>query len=556
MIRRKKIVTLVMMAVLSLSLLSGCKSKQKTSNNEKAKDNIIYALTSSPTGIFNPLLQDTTYDDAVIALTYNSLLKFDDKQNPQVDLADNYKVSDDKLSLTFELKDGVKWNDGKDLTVDDVAFTFTSIADKDYQGSSYGDVEKLKGAKEYHEEKVDKIEGIEVLDKKTIKFTFEEPYSPGITNIGGMGIIPKHVWGEVPIGQWKDKKDLLTKPVGTGPYKVVSFTEGQDVQFEKNTDYFDGKVKTDKFIFKVINEDTAQVELQNGSVDIIDASNLKKKDIDELKSKDIKVISYENNLFQYMGFNLRNETFQDKNLRQAFLYAIDRNSMVDKLLEGNGEVIDTPMLPSSWAYPKESTLNNYDYNIEKAKELLKKSGYVDSDKDGILEDKDGKKLKFTLTYPTGNQLREQTAPIIKENLKKVGVDIELEGMEFSALMDKVVANHEYELYLMGNNLPIDPDPKAYWHSTSASDEKGNNAWNISSFKNAEVDKLIEEGISTFDTEKRKEIYAKYAKIMNEEAPWVYLYSQNISKANNPKVKNFNPSIFNEFNNVKDWYIEQ
>ena len=353
-----------MTATLAISILTGCSNKGNKNDNAvqpDSKNSIVYALTSSPTGTFNPLLNDTVYDDAVISLTYNSLLSFDENLNPQPELAKSYEVSDDNLSITFKLKDNIKWNDGKPFTTDDVAFTFTSLANKDYTGSKYGDVEKLKGAKLYHEGKADKIEGIQVIDNNTIKFTFEEPYSPGLINLGGMGIIPKHVWEKVPVAQWKDQKDLLTKPVGTGPYEVVSFTEGQDVQFKKNNDYFNGEVKTEKFILKVANEDTAQVELLNGTVDVIDASNLKKKDIKELESKGMKVVSYDNNLIQYMGFNLREKKFQDKNVRQAFMYALDRNAMVDKLLEGNGQVVNTPMLPSSWAYPDKSTLNDYKY---------------------------------------------------------------------------------------------------------------------------------------------------------------------------------------------------
>lgn len=555
--KRKRIISLVMTATLGISILTGCSKVDESGKaiEPKSKDSIVYALTSSPTGIFNPLLNDTTYDDAVIDLTYNSLLSFDKNLNPKPELAKSYEISDDNLSITFKLNDNIKWNDGKTLTADDVAFTFTSLADKGYTGSKYGYVEKLKGAKDYHEGSVDKIEGIEVIDKNTIKFTFAEPYSPGLTNLGSIGIIPKHIWGEVPIAQWKDKKDLLTKPVGTGPYEVVSFTEGQDVQLKRNDNYFDGDVKTEKFILKVTNEDTATGELLNGTVDVIDASNLKNKDIKELESEGMDVTSYDSNLVQYMGFNLRDKKFQDKNLRQAFMYALDRNAMVDKLLEGNGQVVDTPMLPSSWSYPDKSTLNNYKYNKDKAKELLKQAGYEDRDNNGIVEDKDGKELVVKLTYPTGNKLREQTAPIIQANLKDIGVKMELENMEFTALMDKVVANHDFELYLMGNNLSLDPDPKPYWHSTSASDEKGNSAWNISSFKNEKADQLIEQGISVSDQKQRKEIYSQFGKLLNDEVPWAYLYSQNIRKAYNPHLKDFKPYTFNDFDNVKDWYID-
>ncbi|MGG2467645.1 peptide-binding protein [Paraclostridium bifermentans] len=555
--KRKRIISLVMTATLGISILTGCSKGDESGKaiEPKSKDSIVYALTSSPTGIFNPLLNDTTYDDAVIDLTYNSLLSFDKNLNPKPELAKSYEISDDNLSITFKLNDNIKWNDEKTLTADDVAFTFTSLADKGYTGSKYGYVEKLKGAKDYHEGSVDKIEGIEVIDKNTIKFTFAEPYSPGLTNLGSIGIIPKHIWGEVPIAQWKDKKDLLTKPVGTGPYEVVSFTEGQDVQLKRNDNYFDGDVKTEKFILKVTNEDTATGELLNGTVDVIDASNLKNKDIKELESEGMDVTSYDSNLVQYMGFNLRDKKFQDKNLRQAFMYALDRNAMVDKLLEGNGQVVDTPMLPSSWSYPDKSTLNNYKYNKDKAKELLKQAGYEDRDNNGIVEDKDGKELVVKLTYPTGNKLREQTAPIIQANLKDIGVKMELENMEFTALMDKVVANHDFELYLMGNNLSLDPDPKPYWHSTSASDEKGNSAWNISSFKNEKADQLIEQGISVSDQKQRKEIYSQFGKLLNDEVPWAYLYSQNIRKAYNPHLKDFKPYTFNDFDNVKDWYID-
>lgn len=555
--KRKRIISLVMTATLGISILTGCSKGDESGKaiEPKSKDSIVYALTSSPTGIFNPLLNDTTYDDAVIDLTYNSLLSFDKNLNPKPELAKSYEISDDNLSITFKLNDNIKWNDEKTLTANDVAFTFTSLADKGYTGSKYGYVEKLKGAKDYHEGSVDKIEGIEVIDKNTIKFTFAEPYSPGLTNLGSIGIIPKHIWGEVPIAQWKDKKDLLTKPVGTGPYEVVSFTEGQDVQLKRNDNYFDGDVKTEKFILKVTNEDTATGELLNGTVDVIDASNLKNKDIKELESEGMDVTSYDSNLVQYMGFNLRDKKFQDKNLRQAFMYALDRNAMVDKLLEGNGQVVDTPMLPSSWSYPDKSTLNNYKYNKDKAKELLKQAGYEDRDNNGIVEDKDGKELVVKLTYPTGNKLREQTAPIIQANLKDIGVKMELENMEFTALMDKVVANHDFELYLMGNNLSLDPDPKPYWHSTSASDEKGNSAWNISSFKNEKADQLIEQGISVSDQKQRKEIYSQFGKLLNDEVPWAYLYSQNIRKAYNPHLKDFKPYTFNDFDNVKDWYID-
>ena len=129
-------------------------------------------------------------------------------------------------------------------------------------------------------------------------------------------------------------------------------------------------------------------------------------------------------------------------------------------------------------------------------------------------------------------------------------------MEFKALMQKVVANHDFELYMMGNNLPADPDLTSYWSSQAVSDVKGKEGWNISGLKSAEVDKFLEEGIGTFDIEKRKAAYEKFGVYMNKELPWIYLYEQNIVKAFNPKLKGFEPSTLRDFSDAANWQIEE
>ena len=255
-----------------------------------------------------------------------------------------------------------------------------------------------------------------------------------------------------------------------------------------------------------------------------------------------------------MGTNLRNELLQDKNIRQAMAYGLDRKLMVDELIDGNGVVINAPMVPSLWSYPEDGVLNEYTRDVAKAKELLKKSGYEDSNKDGFV-DKNGENLKLTLTYPSGDKAREMAAPIIQSQLKEVGIEIELEMMEFSSLMEKVVGNHEFDLYLMANTLSEEPDPKPTWYSTAASDEKGVFGWNISGFKNKDVDKLLDQGLATLDQGERKEIYTEFAKIMNDELPWIPLYVPNVIQAYNKDLKNYEPGTFRTFQNVQDWYIE-
>lgn len=555
---KNKITKLTGLLIILVFVVLACSGKKEEKIEDKGagkiKDTIVYGISSSPTGIFNPLISDTVYDDAVNTMVYDSLLKLDKEQKLVPSMAESYEVSKDGLELTFKLKDNIKFSDGTPVTAKDVEFTLTSLADKDYPGE-WGDyISKVVGVNEYKSGAEKSVKGIQVIDDKNIKITFTEIYAPALTNLGTVGIIPKHIWEKVPVANWKKEKDLLSKPVGSGPYKLAMFTEGQEVKFVKNEN-FERKPKTENIVFKVINEDTVIADLKNGQVDIVNVSNLKKDDREALKKENYQLFTHSNNLFQYMGLNYRNEIFKDLKVRQAFIYAIDRKGMVDNILEGNGVVTNVPLLTSSWAYPKDSAgIEKYEYNPEKAKQLLKEAGYTE--KDGVLTNAAGKQLSFKLDVPTGNKIRELAAQIIQENLKQIGVKVELNKMEFPALMQKVVANHDFDLYMMGNNLPTDPDLTAYWTSSSVSNEKGKMGWNISGFATPELDSILKEGISTFDLAKRGEIYGKFSKYMNENIPWIYLFEQEIVIAANPNLKGFEPSVFRDFADAENWEISQ
>ena len=521
---------------------------------DKMPDTIVYGMSTSPSGDFNPVLTDSIYDDAVCGLVYTSLLKLDEEQNLMPYLAKEYTVSDDQKTITFTLNDNLKWSDGEALTSKDVAYTFNALGNADYTGEYGSYVKKIKGAAEYKEGKAESISGIETPDDNTIKIEFETAYGPGLTNLGCMGIIPEHIWSKIPEGEWKNNKEALTNPVGNGPYKLVSFNEGQDVKFVKNEDFFGGEVKTSNIIFKVIGEDTVAADLKNGTIDMAAVSNLKKADIEELEGAGFKIYRHPNNLFQYMGLNYRNPIFQDIKVREAIMTAIDRKNMVEKLIEGNGEVKDAPMLSSSWAYPKDVEFKKYDYDVEKAKSLLEEAGYTM--KDGVMVDESGKALSFTLDVPMGNSIREQAAQIIQANLKDVGITVELNKMEFPALMEKVVANHDFDMYMMGNNLTADPDLTAYWSSAAVSNEAGDMGWNISGFTTPELDKILETGAGTTDIEARKAAYKEFAVYMNEQIPWMYLFEQDIIIAANPKLEGFNPSVFRDFADAQNWSLSK
>ena len=254
---------------------------------------------------------------------------------------------------------------------------------------------------------------------------------------------------------------------------------------------------------------------------------------------------------QYMGFNLRDAKL-DLNVRTAIAYGIDRQAIVNGLIEGNGVVLDTPMVPSLWSYPQ-SGLTHYVFDAQKAKEYLKKAGYEDTNGDGFV-DKNGKNLQLTLTVPKGDKIREQTGPVIQADLKKIGIDIVLEPMDFNATMQKVVGNHEFELYLMGNTLDPDPDPTPYWYSTQATDEKGNFGWNIAAFRSKKADKLLDMNRKQLNTADRKATLQEFGVLLNKELPWVPLYAADIAKAYRSGVIGYMPNTFVDFYNVQNWEV--
>lgn len=553
--KAKKLLSVALAAVLSASLLVGCGNKGGGSSSGEAKDTIVYSMNTAPEGIFNPLISNVNIDKYVTSVVYASLMTVNDKGEQEPYLATESKVSDDMKKITYTLSDKAVWHDGEKVTANDVAYTFKAMADPNYTGGYYGDVQAVKGAEAYHNGEAEDIEGIKVIDDKTIEIEFEKVYAPGVTNLGNVEIIPEHIWSKVDPGEWTKQTELLNNPVGCGPYKLTEYKTGSHVKFEAATDFFGGEVKTPNLVFKAINADTTQAEFKGGNVDIANVESLRQADIDALTSEGLKTVSYDNYMFTYMGFNLRKESLKDVKVRQAIMYAIDRQSILDNIVEGRGSIVNAPLLPSSWAYPEESELEQYKYDVEKAKSLLKEAGWEDKDGDGIVENANGEKLELTIDCQNDHEVRQKTATAIQESLKAAGIAVEIDTMEYSALMDKAVANHDFDLYMMGNTLSLDPDPKPMWASTAISNEPGVIGYNIVAYNNPETDKLIEEGNATLDQNERKSIYGEFAKILNRDVPEAYLFCQNVERVYNPGLEGYKPSTFNEFYNVHNWVIK-
>jgi peptide/nickel transport system substrate-binding protein len=220
-----------------------------------------------------------------------------------------------------------------------------------------------------------------------------------------------------------------------------------------------------------------------------------------------------------MGINNASPKLKDRRVRQALTYAINRKALVDGLLEGKGYVLNQHEPKASWAYNRDLE-NAYPYDVQKAKALLAEAGYKDVNGDGFVEDPQGKPYTLKLDYPTGNPIREDSAPIIAQDLRKAGINVQLANPREATSHYNNIQQGKVELYLAGWSLTPDPDPKGIWQSKDA--------FNYLHYDNPESDRLIREGVSSpeaFTQDGRKEIYHKWTALISTDAPQVFLYGQ-------------------------------
>jgi len=526
-----------------LTIFTACeKSSEKHSNSEQeAKlstadapaygDIIIQGSIGDASNLIAMLASDSASHE-IASLCYNGLVKYDKDLKLVGDLAESWDVSDDKLTITFHLRKGVKWQDGVEFTAEDVMFGYQTIIDPNTPTAYAGDFQEVEKA--------------EVVDRYTFRVKYKKPFAPGLASWNYLIVLPAHILK----GKDITRSELVRNPMGTGPYKLKEWKTGEKIVLVSNHDYFEGRPYIDGVIYRIIPDlATMFLELKAGNIDymgLTPTQYLRQTDTPKFK-KNFRKYKYLSFSYTYLGYNLLNPKFQDRRVRQAISYAIDKEEIIEGVLLGLGEVATGPYKPGTWQYNPD--VKRYPYNPEKAKELLREAGWIDTNGDGIIE-KDGKPFEFTVITNQGNDQRKKVAEIIQRRLSEVGIKMKIRILEWATFINEYIDKKKFEATILGWTIGQDPDLFDVSHSSKTHFKE----LNFISYKNKEVDRLIMEGRHTFDLEKRKRAYFRIQEILAEDQPYTFLYVPYSLPVIHKRFRGIKPAAAGISYNFIKWYV--
>ena len=467
----KKYFYLLLAIVISTALVA-CQGG--SDNNEKEERDSIVVGIQQDLDSLDPFLATAAGTREVMFNIFEGLVKPDENGNLIPAVAGSYDVSEDGSVYTFKLREGVKFHNGDVVTAEDVKYSI------EYNAGLIEESELIVSA-------FSLISSVNIVDPSTVEVVLSEPDTEFI-GFMTVAIVPMNY----------DKQ--TEAPVATGPFKFVSYSTGDSLVMERFDDYWGEKPELKTVTFKIVTSSaTAVMELQAGSIDIYPYMTM--DEVDQL-GDDINVIYGNTNLVQGLFINNSFEPFQNEKVRQALCYAINRQEIIDMVAGGHGTIIGSILYPCFGKYNNAQTENMYLYNVETAKELLKEAGYEDG-------------FTFTVKVPSSYQFHMDTALVIKEQLKAIGVTMEIEGIEWATWLEDVYKGKQYEATIIGFDSNMAPKDMARRYVSG-------NSKNMIFFENDEYDELYARAVATTDDNEKIECYKRMQEIVAEHAGSVFI----------------------------------
>lgn len=492
-----RMIYVLLLIPLFTTMLAGC-TKETDGSSEISKvglrDELILAIGSEPEGGFDPTTGWGRYGSP---LFHSTLFRRDTELNIVNDLATGYEISNNGLVWTVALREDVKFSDGMPLTAEDVVYTYMTVANS----GSVIDLNVLDKA--------------EAINPNTVSFTLKQPQSTFINILLATGIVPKHAHGEA----------YAEKPIGSGPFKFLQWDKGQQLIVETNPEYYGEKPFFNKITFLFLREDLAYAAAKTGSVDIASIPHtFGKQAVEGMKLEALVSVDNRGIMFPFVasgektsnGAAIGNDVTSDPAIRRAINIAVDRRALVEGVLEGFGTPAYTVNDGLPWWNP-DTVIK--DASLEEAKEILASNGWLDTDKDGILE-KNGLKAQFTLLYPSSDQTRQSLAIAVADMMKPLGIDIIAEGKSWNDI--EAMMHSNATLSGWGSHDPLEMY-NLYYSKTA-----GAGWYNTGYYSNSTVDDYMDKALAAITVEEANDYWKKAqwdgttGFAARGDAPWAWL----------------------------------
>lgn len=552
-----------------LTVTTYAASAASDQNSPVYGDQIILGLSGEPSNLL-PFIASDAPSHEVASLLFVAPLKYDKDLKIVPWAAESFEVLEDGKLLRFTLIKGIKWEDGTELTADDVEFTYQLMVDPQTP-TAYA--EDFLVISEF---------------RKTGQYSFEVRYDKPFARslITWMSsIMPKHLLeyrpadqsakdsgGDAPpeSGAAIDKETVDAqaarrakalekkyaafgrKPKGSGPYMLKSWESGARLKLDSNHDYFEGRTYLDGVVYRVIPDLSAMfLELKAKKLDMMNLTPLQYLYQTsganwEQNYNKFKYVSFG---YTFLGYNLKNPLFEDVRVRQAIALAINKQDLVAGVLLGQGLSTIGPYKPGTWVY--NDKIEDYSYDPEQSLKLLAEAGWRDSSKNGVLE-KNGQRFSFTILLNQGNEQRIKTATIIQSQLKQIGMEVKIRTVEWAAFIKDFVNKGRFDCLVLGWNILQDPDIYNVWHSSQAKE----GGLNFIGYKNSEADDLLERGRRSLDQDERKIIYDRFQEILHHDQPYCFLYVPYSLPVIDARFRGIEPAPAGITHNFNQWWVPE
>ncbi|MDP9192245.1 MAG: ABC transporter substrate-binding protein [Acidobacteriota bacterium] len=450
----------------------------------------------------NPVVMASRYDRYVANYLFTPVLYLDRNLQPIPGLADSWEISEDGLTYRFKLNPKATFSDGRPVLASDVLFTLKKIADPKTEAiQAHGAFASLDIAK------------TRVIDDSTLEVVFRERLAAQLIRFNDVLVVPEHVYS---IGDFR--KGFNDRAVGSGPYALVRREAGKEVVLQRRKDYWGVRPHIETVMFKVVDDHgTAFNALKLGDLDesLITSDTWLRESKNPQTTQLINFQRFYTLNYNYIAWNNRNPILKDKSVRRAMSMCIPLDVVVQELFQGTARAMSGPFTADEWAY--NPTVPVIKYDPPEAQRLLAAAGWKDTNGDGVL-DKDGKPFQFSLIAMTGGATSKQIAQLVQSELKKIGVQADINMMEGGLAISSLMKGNFDAAYLSWD-LDADPDPHAIFHSSSF---PGSGGQNFVFYSNPEADRIIEEARHELDLSKRKDLYWRLHEIMAEDQPYTWI----------------------------------